>query len=138
LQVKFKNGRGKFIHKCTNSWFRSNAMGFLIGVHSVHQVWEGILYTPALSKSVILLLSKKSLVGYNLIGLGSQANYPYGSGKFSHNETNTWFITNGMRCVINVQSLGPPSLGENSFSNCSFHNGNQYLVYNKWDGGWGS
>jgi len=35
-------------------------------------------------------------------------------------ETNTWF---------------KPSLGDNSFFNCSFHNGNQYLVYNKWDGG---
>ena len=50
-------------------------------------------------------------------------------------ETNTWFTTNGMGCVIGVYSLGPPSLGENSFSSCSFHNGNQYLVYNKGDEG---
>ena len=140
LQANYPHGSGKFSHNenqylVYNKW---DGVCYWCAQLGVHQVWEGILYPLALSKSVILLLSKKSLVGYNLIGLGSQANYPYGSGKFSHNRTNTWFTTNGMGCVIGVHSLGPPSLRENSFSSCSFHNGNQYLVYNKWDGGWGS
>jgi len=87
LQANYPHGSGKFSHNGNQYLVYKKWEGvcYWCAQPGVHQVWEGILYPPALSKSIILLLSKKSLVGYNLIGLGSQANYPYGSGKFSHN-----------------------------------------------------
>jgi len=33
LHVKFKNGSVKFHHKCTNSWFRKNGIGYVLGMH---------------------------------------------------------------------------------------------------------
>jgi len=37
--------------------------------------------------------------------------------------------------IFQTDLESPPSLEGNYFSNCSFYNGNQYLFYNKWDGG---
>jgi len=61
------------------------------------------MYPVALSKSVILFLSKNSLLGYKLISLGLQIKFKEGSGKCFHKCINIWFRINGMGCVIGVQ-----------------------------------
>ena len=77
----------------------------------VDQVWKVIVYLITLSKYVILSLFIKSLAGYNLIGLGLQVKFKNWRGKFVHKCTNSWFRTNGMRCVVGVHNLGSTRFG---------------------------
>ena len=68
------------------------------------------MYLTTLSKYVILSLFIKSLVGYNLIGLGFQVKFKNWRGKFTHKCINSWFRTNGIECV-GVHNFGSTKFG---------------------------